>query len=225
MECRDRRARPPGPRPSLAVIVPRPARRDDEVARLHGRAFAVDRGVGAAPFRRRNARRRLRVAVRAAPLPGRIGCGPAYSDRVDARPARAAPGSRGIEHPPHRLGSALIRLRQRASGKGHAKCVSSANGPPHGVLGCATGSGAAGEDRRVVVLPFGGEDERSSGYCGHGVLHGRCAGGYCKDHCGSTPSYRQCVPMNPTASLPDWNMRLRNSRITPRAGMVDLAIA
>ena len=47
----------------VAVVVPGPGRGDDEIAGLHRRALAVDRGIGAVPLDD-EAQRRLRVAVR-----------------------------------------------------------------------------------------------------------------------------------------------------------------
>ena len=54
----------------VAVVVPGPARRDDEVARPHGRALAVHRGVGAGAFDD-EAQRALRVAVAGRHLAGK----------------------------------------------------------------------------------------------------------------------------------------------------------
>ena len=53
----------------VAVVVPGHVGGDDEIAGMHGRALAVDAGVGALALQH-EAQRRLRVAVRARDLVG-----------------------------------------------------------------------------------------------------------------------------------------------------------
>ena len=81
----------------VAVVVPGPARRDDEIARLHGRLLALDRGVGAAAFDD-EAQRALGVAVRRSHLARHDELQPGVQGVRDLRGA-LQPGVLEDQHP------------------------------------------------------------------------------------------------------------------------------
>ena len=96
----------------VAVVVPGPGRRDDEVARVHRGALAVDRGVGAAAVQD-EAKRRLGVPVARCHLAGQDQLQPGVQA---GRDQRLAAHRRVLQdqHPPDRLlgGDQRTRLHQ-----------------------------------------------------------------------------------------------------------------
>ena len=77
----------------VAVVVPRPGRRDDEVAGMHRDALAVDRGIRAGAFDH-EAQRRLRVAVARRDFAGHDELQAGIEAVRDRRSCRAGPDFR-----------------------------------------------------------------------------------------------------------------------------------
>ena len=96
----------------VAVVVPGPGRGDDEIARLHRGALAVDRGIGAVPLDD-EAQRRLRVAMRRRDLARHDQLQPGEQRAGDRRLAAEA-GVHQHQHAARRLlrGDQAARLHQ-----------------------------------------------------------------------------------------------------------------
>jgi hypothetical protein len=93
----------------IAVVVVGPRRGDDEIARPHHRALAVDRRIGSRPLDD-EAQRRLRVAVARRDLAGQDQLQPGVQALRDARFAAHA-GVLEDQDAPHRLSRGDQRAR------------------------------------------------------------------------------------------------------------------